>query len=393
MFESISFANQNNRNTEHPIDIGSLVESMLFYQNTTVLANHNILLQLLRDFGIEATIELIEEGLLNIVFTESHTGIYSQTINGKRIHDPVIFSSPQHTSQEVLRKICTDLTGKSGKGRRIGKRLGDKIKVVHHDKLVVEGARKSFLDPNYISQAAKLVLKDLVPEVGELKDFVFETNQATKGIEVNTNLDFLYLNQIYHRRVSPKHSTITPAHILSDILNAECQLYFASTGLTELATSSLSSILIEQKVSYLLERSKTSQRAKVDFQDFIFGESKSLSEAVNQKSIPIEDVLKVLKKSQKFKKWLAGIDPDENLIKNYYSEVTRETIVDKLPGKSIRWCIFTGLGILADSITTSGLGTLAGVALGALDTFYLDKLIAGWKPNQFIEDEVKKLIR
>jgi ABC-type branched-subunit amino acid transport system permease subunit len=55
--------------------------------------------------------------------------------------------------------------------------------------------------------------------------------------------------------------------------------------------------------------------------------------------------------------------------------------------------VFFGLGLAADAIATGGLGTLTGVALGALDTFYIDKLISGWKPSQFIEEDVKELIK
>ena len=44
-------------------------------------------------------------------------------------------------------------------------------------------------------------------------------------------------------------------------------------------------------------------------------------------------------------------------------------------------------------MATGGIGTAVGLGLGALDTFYLDKLISGWKPNQFIEDDVKELLK
>ncbi len=46
----------------------------------------------------------------------------------------------------------------------------------------------------------------------------------------------------------------------------------------------------------------------------------------------------------------------------------------------------------ADAIATGGVGTIAGVAIGALDTFYLDQLIQGWKPSQFIDEDLKGLI-
>ena len=124
----------------------------------------------------------------------------------------------------------------------------------------------------------------------------------------------------------------------------------------------------------------------------MFDDAKSLREAVNRNQIDLDGLITVLKNSQKFKKWILGVDPDQDLIKNYYAEVTKKTIVDKLPGKSVRWGIFTSAGLIADALATGGLGTAIGLSLGALDTFYLDKLISGWKPNQYIEDDVKKLL-
>ena len=117
------------------------------------------------------------------------------------------------------------------------------------------------------------------------------------------------------------------------------------------------------------------------------------SEAVNKKHIDLDSLIAVLKKSQKFKQWILGIEPEQGLIKSYYAEVTKKTVVDKLPGKSARWGIFTGAGLIADAVATGGFGTAVGLGLGALDTFFLDKLISGWKPNLFIEDDVKKLLQ
>lgn len=159
-----------------------------------------------------------------------------------------------------------------------------------------------------------------------------------------------------------------------------------------MATSQLSANLISHKVNYLLEKSLNSSEQISDFQNFVIDDAKSLREAVNNRQIDLDDLLKVLKNSQRFKKWIIGIDPDQDLIKSYYAEVTKKTVVDKLPGKSARWGIFTGAGLIADAIATGGIGTAVGIGLGFLDTFCLDKLISGWKPNQFIEEDVKRLL-
>jgi len=129
MFESITFFNQNTTNTSNPLDIGSLVECMLFYGETSIVANPSILKQLFRYFGIDRIIELIEEDLLKIIYTETQLGVRTQKINSDEYHEAIMFSSPQHTYQEELRKICIEIIGKAGKGRRTARRIQDLIKV------------------------------------------------------------------------------------------------------------------------------------------------------------------------------------------------------------------------------------------------------------------------
>ena len=79
----------------------------------------------------------------------------------------------------------------------------------------------------------------------------------------------------------------------------------------------------------------------------MFNNSNALREAINSKSIDLDELIKVLKKSKKFKEWISGKDPEEDLIRTYYSDITKETIVDKLPRKEckvddIYWIRFTG---------------------------------------------------
>ena len=43
-----------------------------------------------------------------------------------------------------------------------------------------------------------------------------------------------------------------------------------------------------------------------------------------------------------------------------------------------------------DALGAHGIGTATGVAISAADAFLLDRLLKGWKPNQFIDDSLKK---
>ena len=392
VFEAISFCTQDKVNVKAPIDIGALVECMLFYERTTVVANQAILAQLIKYFGVDGLLVLLDEDLLKIMYTESHVGVMTNTRGGVQYHDTIEFSSPQHTYQEELRKICIDVTGRSGKGRRLAQKIQNKISVTKHDHIILEGARKAILDQDYIGTAARIVIAEWVPEIDHASGLSFHTERTAEGIRVDTNLNFSTLNAHYHKRISPAHSSITPASILAHILDVEKELYFASSNLSELASSSLSAKLAESKIDYILARTTKSREALSTFTGFLFKDAKAIREAVNSGHIDLNDLLTVLKNSKRFKKWIVNVKPEANLIQSYYEEVTKKTMLDRLPGKSMRWALFTGLGLTADAIATGGVGVLAGVALGALDTFYIDKLISGWKPNQFIEDDVRKII-
>ena len=285
------------------------------------------------------------------------------------------------------------MIGKTGKGRRTAQKIQNLIKVRNHENIILEGARKSFIDQEYINHSAKSIIQSLIPEKINVDNVVFRTEKTERGIVIATNINFLELNQIYHKYVPATHSTITPALILSHTLDVETELFFSSNNLSEIATSGLSANLISHKINYLLKKSIKSSETIQDFQGFVFDNAKSLREAINKKQIDLDDLISVLKNSRKFKEWILGVEPDQDIIKSYYSEVTKKTFVDKLPGKSVRWGVFTGAGIIADLIATGGIGTAVGLGLGALDTLYVDKLISGWKPNQFIEDEVKELLK
>jgi hypothetical protein len=80
MFKSITFFNQNTTDTFNPLDIGALVECMLFYGETSVIANQSILRQLFTYFGVDRVVELIEENLLNIIYTETNVGVCKQEL-------------------------------------------------------------------------------------------------------------------------------------------------------------------------------------------------------------------------------------------------------------------------------------------------------------------------
>jgi hypothetical protein len=49
-------------------------------------------------------------------------------------------------------------------------------------------------------------------------------------------------------------------------------------------------------------------------------------------------------------------------------------------------------GAALEALRTPGVGYAAGLGLGAVDAMWADKLIKGWRPDQFINGPLKSFI-
>ncbi len=393
MFQSITFRDQNKENATKPIDIGMLFECMLFYENTNVIATQGILRQLLDDIGVDNLISLTEEGFLKIIYTESFTGIKTEKNSvGTEFHLPVIFSSQQHLFQDIVRNYCIKIVGKEGKGRRLARRLERNIEVIHHDLVVTESTKKLFLDQAYINKTIPIIIKGLLslPNIPDNLEFATEDNPV--GVVVHSNLNYQQLNSFYNKQYNRNDSSITPASLLGHLYDVEYDLYYASSLLSEVAATNIGSDLMVERLQYLANKGSKSRESINNFNKVVLTDTKTLREYVNDKKIDMNDVVKLIKQSRKFKDWMRKQSPSADLLSEYYKAVTKETILDKLPGKMSRWTIFTGLGLAADTILAGGIGTTTGLALSLLDGFFIDKLVKGWNPSQFIKGDLKSTL-
>jgi hypothetical protein len=144
--------------------------------------------------------------------------------------------------------------------------------------------------------------------------------------------------------------------------------------------------------SLIARRANSSAEIKA-FADLAFNESRCIREAVNSGERNFDDVLRLVKAGMKFKEWLKRSPEDTDLVKEYCREVTRVEWADKLPPKTARWAIFTAASAAAGFLLTPIAGLAVGVGLGAGDTFLLDRIIKGWKPNQFINGPLREFVK
>ncbi|NGX49727.1 MAG: hypothetical protein K940chlam5_01331 [Candidatus Anoxychlamydiales bacterium] len=389
MLESITITNQNKLSNSYPLDIGSLIECMIFYGKTTIIADYSILDQLFHYFGGDKLLRLLKEEYLHIVYIESAVGIFTNLENNIEYHRIVGITSDNHKFQDKLRDICIATPRSLGSARRFAQKLEKHIHVCKHNSLILEGATKSILNQQYLDSSAHIILKELAPNILNNTEFLFKAHQSSIGIEIETNIDFKKINQFTN-----KEHHLTPATILTHIVGLEAELYFASSYFSELSCSILSEQLAINKIDYLFAKSKKNREQLKNFKQNILINANCIREAANSDAIDLDYLFIFLKKARRLKEIFLSLPPNSDLLKSFYDELTRDTPFQTLPFKILKFVFFTGLGIVASNLISDNITAqvITTTSISAFDAFIINKLVSKWNPNQFITKDIKKLI-
>ena len=384
MFERVTVRQRSSTSIGQPIDLGVLAEALLFYSDVVLVADYPVLRELLTSVAPDVLLELVESGFLRLAYEADRLAVITEASgSNQERHDAVYYTAPRHQLQNAIPDILIEVNGKSGRGRRLAARLMKHIEVVHHSDSTTADAREKLVANAYVHRAVRLLLNRLTPEYSGGSDFrVFRDG---KMLRVETDIDFAQANLWYHKRVPATHSTLTEAYLLSHVVNVETDLLVAARFGGELAIDDINSAIMQLNVDGILRASRPGKEHAETFQDFVFDDSRAVADAIRVGRCTMTDVLAILPNARKFQEWIRRDDVTSDIVKAYFREATRSTWVDRLPAKSARGSIFTAAGLLFDVVGAGGVGTAAGVAAGAIDTFVLDRLLKGWRPTQFVE--------
>ncbi len=407
MFESITLrGGQSYLDTN--IDVGTFAEALLFYQNVHLVLDRSNLVLLVKDVGIDNFRLLLDSGACTATFFRDMTGVVGQPLSG--------------TALTELQFVSFEFSGADAKARKLrdkeqfldpfmrdknpnfptGKleRLFERISVKHTDDLRVQGvgpiqaAQGDLDDGQYIWRAVTDLLKEFVPEFQASPSDYFRIKRLSESkFIIETNLNFDQLNTLYHARVPPGHSTITPDYLMAHMLTTRWNLALALKYGTDLVTSDISSHLLELRLRGILEKRSANAARLSRFENVILQKTKSVREAIDSGSLTFDNFMKLLEEADKFKRWLKGKPMDVDLVDSYYQEISKKGWIDKLPARATRFTLFTLLGFGASALTSGAGGVAAGVGLAAFDSFVIDKIVRGWKPNQFVEGSMKRILK
>lgn len=394
MFDSIALRHQRPADSEHPLDLGFLGEAMLFYASVRVIADGSIFKQLLREMGPWLLLEYCESGFLSVVYLDDVLAIHTSGggTAGERNDACVVHSEDQLFDRWLLRAL-QEIVGHAGDARELVRRF-ERVTTISSFRrtTITDAVREDLADPVYLESAASRILTEYAPDYVQPSPLRFRVHQTDAGLALDSNVNFEAANRSYHQRVSPTHSSLSGAYVLATLADVRGLLHFASEHSCEMAAETLKAGILNDKFAGILKASEGSRARIETFQEFVLGDSRAIAEALNARQHGFVDLLELLKRSREFRHWLHKQPADENLVRAYFREATASSWVDRLPPKTARWAVFTGLGVAIDVLGTGGLATVGGIALGAADTFLLDRLLRGWKPNQFIDKDLKEFI-
>ena len=377
------------------ITAGELADALLFSQNVHIVLDHGSIMGLDSSIGMQKLLALLSKPGISATYLEEMTGIQTeQTAYGPQYSlVAYMLSGSQEVGQLKSRKkklefILERRGYKKAQARRLIERFRRLVKIrkISDDYFVKGGviaaARIDLTDENYVDAAARVVAKQLLRRETLPADFHFRVQSYGDKFSISTNLDFGEISSI-QQAIDPNAGEYTAAHVATTILSASIGTIYAGHYGGDFYTSTTESRIIQVREQSLLERTQRDQTQIEEFKTVVIKDSPSIAEVINSGERSFAEFLEVLKSADKFKKWLRGKSPDEVLVATYLDDVTAIGWLNKIPSKTIRYVIGSVIG---------NLDPVSGLALSAGDSFFLDKLLGGWRPNQFVNKELRQFL-
>jgi hypothetical protein len=404
LFDLIVFKRTGN---EKLLDAGLFAETLLFYQKVHIVFDPGSIVEFARTIGLKLLVELLSRDGISASFQRDLTSVMTQTTSGIILHSCQTIrvtgdqAKRRFSDREYVESILQRELGKALDNRKWIKKLVERLifsplpKADKGPNDILRASLVDLVDESFLKGAVEQIVAHKVPGLKLPNDWSFRVNLVgthygeQPEFVVETNLDFEKLNTFYHQRVSPSHSSLSPAYLITFVISAREANYISGKHMSELVIDPSTAAIMRLKYLDLM-RKRDTQCAEIDlFQSMVFHEGRAIREVIDSGEKSFAEFLQLLDKAQKFKHFLAEQNPELGLLESYYSEVKKESWVAKLPSKATRIVLVTGLGMAAETLfPTGGIATLLGLGYGVFDGMILEKVARGWRPNQFIDERL-----
>jgi hypothetical protein len=371
-------------------DLGQIAESLLFYEKVNLVCGPSFFKNLIEYGEVDSFLELMSTGKIQVKLEDNTLGSWRKDLDGKNNIwlRPVLVQGQNVSLQDRLDRVIKETTKRAGYSRRLTKKILDNSEVLLHSNKLIEFVQQDLEDQVYLKRAISHSISNFdKSKIISPEEIQVKVHKIDQGFIIDTDIDFEKIN----KDVSIENQLKVDA-FLFNIMNARIDSSIAGQMDSDLVTSPIITTLLKEKVNSVIQKSTNNLNQIDNFSDVFLNEGKRIRDVLNSGEKSLDEYMKILDKADKFKDWLKNIDEDKNLLSEYNKAVTADTWLDKLPSKSFRWVFFTGAGFAIDALGAGGIGTAAGLIISAGDTFLLDKMVKGWKPNTFVNNELGDFI-
>jgi hypothetical protein len=391
VFDAICF--RDGATPEGKIDLGFMAEALIFYGKIHFVGNASGLDQLLARVGAYELLELLKGGYLEIhiapdlLVTTTNTSAW-----GLERHDLGLVELVDHDPHADIRQRFLTYVGGDASHEKAASEFLKKIHLVSTKNIDLGSIRAAIIaDPSF-EHVATAWLRHLVPMAMPDHPRVEVWTLGTE-FQIGTNIDFPRVSEAMRELTGQSDYVFNAASLISNFAATHEDVYYAAQLSAEISTSYWRSPMAQARFTQLWQRAHASRAELGKFSEATLGTGRAVGEAILEGRATFAQLLAVLDKRRNFREWLAGRPFDADLVKEYFAEVTKESWIDKLPNKTLRWALANSLGIAAEAVAPSGAGIGAALAVSAFDAFLLERIAKGWRPDQFVDTELKRLTR
>lgn len=362
------------------IIFGQIIENLFFYKQTIAHIGRHEIKSLYTLADVDVVEELLKYHGLNIYYNNSHSGISNQ--DGIRFID--LFSLANLDLEKELYTESFAFSGDKKRCRKFARKISRLIKEYNLPKEFNKNIYSDIKNESFLNQILIDRLSDHNPDLWTIVDKLHMEMEFLDDTHFKIHSNFKELG------VDPKQ--FSPDSVLTRIASASEDLQVMAENASEINTSERNARVIHAKIGSALDQATKSKREKEVFSHYVFDDSWALSEAINKKRIHVKAALQVLRKAERYKAWLQDIPNDANLMREYVAKAGEKNILERMPAKAIRFYIFNGLAEILSTLDPA-IGLPLTLTASAFDTFLLEKLGTQWKPNQFIEQDLRPLVK
>ncbi len=118
-----------------------------------------------------------------------------------------------------------------------------------------------------------------------------------------------------------------------------------------------------------------------------------IKELFDDGEIDMSSLARALERKEELLKYTVDKPDEVSLTKWYFEQKNSDPLSGTTARKAVRFGVFSGAGMGLDLLLTGGLGTAAGVTLGIIDSFFLDRLANAGGPSTFVDGPLRKLVQ